>query len=81
MIETYIAMYAPLVVTAISMFTQFCVTLKSLKGLAREKIFTEIKDDMAILKAQNRELMEKNKRLMEELTRVVQNEVGKNEEL
>lgn len=79
-IEQYIAMYTPVLLTAIGYFTTFVTTLKSLKANSKEiiesKILTGLKADIELVMQQNRELKEQNKRLLEELTRVIEDEVN-----
>lgn len=77
-IEALIAMYAPIV---LSMFIQLCnfiVVWKKLKTIkVKEDIdasLTELNENMKQLVADNAELRKANKKLMEQLTKVIEDE-------
>ena len=79
-IEEYIAMYAPVVLTILGYFPSFIAILKSLKSNAKSilesKELQDLKSSIDLTIRQNRELKEQNKRLLEELTRVIEDEVN-----
>lgn len=79
-IEEYIAMYAPVVLTILGYFPSFIAILKSLKSNSKEilesKEMKDLKSSIDLTIQQNRELKEQNKRLLEELTRVIEDEVN-----
>ena len=77
-IEALIAMYAPIV---LSMFIQLCnfiVVWKKLQTIrVKEDIdssLTELNENMKQLVADNAELRKANKKLMEQLTKVIEDE-------
>ena len=79
-IEQYIAMYAPVVLTILGYFPSFIAILKSLKSnskaILESKEMKDLKSSIDLTIQQNRELKEQNKRLLEELTRVIEDEVN-----
>ena len=79
-IEEYIAMYAPVVLTILGYFPSFIAILKSLKSnskaILESKELQDLKSSIDLTIRQNRELKEQNKRLLEELTRVIEDEVN-----
>lgn len=78
-IEEYIAMYAPVVLTILGYFPSFIAILKSLKSNSKDilesKEMKDLKSSIDLTIQQNRELKEQNKRLLEELTRVIEDEI------
>ena len=79
-IEEYIAMYAPVVLTILGYFPSFIAILKNLKSnskaILESKELKDLKSSIDLTIQQNRELREQNKRLLEELTRVIEDEVN-----
>ena len=77
-IEALIAMYAPIV---LSMFIQLCNFIVVWKKLQTIKVkedidasLTELNENMKQLVADNAELRKANKKLMEQLTKVIEDE-------
>ena len=77
-IEALIAMYAPIVLSMFIQFSNFIIMWKKLKTIKiKEEIqesLTELNDNMKQLVADNAELRKANKKLMEQLTKVIEDE-------
>lgn len=77
-IEALIAMYAPIVLSMFIQFSNFIIVYKKLKTIrVKEDIdasLTELNENMKQLVADNAELRKANKKLMEQLTKVIEDE-------
>ena len=77
-IEALIAMYAPIVLSMFIQFSNFIVMWKKLKTIkVKEDIqesLAELNANMKQLVADNAELRKANKKLMEQLTKVIEDE-------
>lgn len=77
-IEALIAMYAPIVLSMFIQLSNFIVVWKRLKTInVKEDIdasLTELNENMKQLVADNAELRKANKKLMEQLTKVIEDE-------
>ena len=77
-IEALIAMYAPIVLSMLIQLSNFIIVWKKLKTIkVKEDIdssLTELNENMKQLVADNAELRKANKKLMEQLTKVIEDE-------
>lgn len=77
-IEALIAMYAPIVLSMFIQLSNFIIMWKKLKTIkVKEDIqesLAELNDNMKQLVADNAELRKANKKLMEQLTKVIEDE-------
>ena len=77
-IEALIAMYAPMVLSMFIQLSNFIIVWKKLKTIkVKEDIdssLTELNENMKQLVADNAELRKANKKLMEQLTKVIEDE-------
>ena len=77
-IEALIAMYAPIVLSMFIQSSNFIIVYKKLKTIkVKEDIdssLTELNENMKQLVADNAELRKANKKLMEQLTKVIEDE-------
>lgn len=77
-IEALIAMYAPIVLSMFIQLSNFIIVWKKLKTIkVKEEIdssLTELNENMKQLVADNAELRKANKKLMEQLTKVIEDE-------
>ena len=77
-IEALIAMYAPIVLSMFIQLSNFIIVWKKLKTIkVKEDIdssLTELNENMKQLVADNAELRKANKKLMEQLTKVIEDE-------
>ena len=77
-IEALIAMYAPIVLSMFIQFSNFIIMWKKLKTIkVKEEIqesLAELNANMKQLVADNAELRKANKKLMEQLTKVIEDE-------
>lgn len=77
-IEALIAMYAPIVLSMFIQLSNFIIVYKKLKTIrVKEDIdssLTELNENMKQLVADNAELRKANKKLMEQLTKVIEDE-------
>ena len=77
-IEALIAMYAPIVLSMFIQISNFIIVYKKLKTIrVKEDIdssLTELNENMKQLVADNAELRKANKKLMEQLTKVIEDE-------
>lgn len=77
-IEALIAMYAPIVLSMFIQLSNFIIVYKKLKTIkVKEEIdssLTELNENMKQLVADNAELRKANKKLMEQLTKVIEDE-------
>lgn len=77
-IEALIAMYAPIVLSMFIQLSNFIIMCKKLKTIkVKEDIqesLAELNDNMKQLVADNAELRKANKKLMEQLTKVIEDE-------
>ena len=77
-IEALIAMYAPIVLSMFIQLSNFIIVYKKLKTIrVKEDIdssLTELNENMKQLVADHAELRKANKKLMEQLTKVIEDE-------
>ena len=77
-VEALIAMYAPIVLSMFIQLSNFIIVYKKLKTIrVKEDIdssLTELNENMKQLVADNAELRKANKKLMEQLTKVIEDE-------
>lgn len=92
MIEQYIAMYAPTVLMAISTLLNYVKLLSGLKNnasaimqhpnmIALQNELENTKQELTLMRSQMKEMIERQGQLINELSKVEQYEVGKNEEV
>lgn len=92
MIEQYIAMYAPTVLMAISTILNYVKVFSGLKNnasaimkhpnmIALQNELESTKQELALMRSQMQEMIERQGQLINELSKVEKYEVGKNNEM
>lgn len=92
MIEQYIAMYAPTVLMAISTILNYVKVFSGLKNnanaimkhpnmIALQNELDSTKQELALMRSQMQEMIERQGQLINELSKVEKYEVGKNNEM
>lgn len=92
MIEQYIAMYAPIVLMAISTILNYVKVISGLRNnadaimkhpnmIALQNELENTKQELALMRNQMQEMIERQGQLINELSKVEKYEVGKNDKM